>query len=173
MPGADEALHFWTLRFENDVKTYGTQTISAWYRVSIMVWEWCKNVWYSNKQNQNQKDTIVWEWCKNVWYSNASCRRCRVLLVWEWCKNVWYSNFGATSAISAWFENDVKTYGTQTQMGQGSSDRKFENDVKTYGTQTITWRSRPPRAFENDVKTYGTQTVTGDKEDTLLSLRMM
>ena len=34
----------------------------------------------------------------------------------------------------------------------------FENDVKTYGTQTC-WHSRDNGSmFENDVKTYGTQT---------------
>ena len=49
----------------------------------------------------------------------------------------------------------------------------FENDVKTYGTQTSNPRYTVKLVFENDVKTYGTQTVTGDKEDTLLSLRMM
>ena len=68
---------------------------------------------------------------------------------------------GADEALHFWtlrFENDVKTYGTQTQMGQGSSDRKFENDVKTYGTQTVYPEWRVLRSFENDVKTYGTQT---------------
>ena len=34
----------------------------------------------------------------------------------------------------------------------------FENDVKTYGTQTVSGGGRPDKAFENDVKTYGTQT---------------
>ena len=34
MPGADEALHFWTLRFENDVKTYGTQTLFSYIPAS-------------------------------------------------------------------------------------------------------------------------------------------
>ena len=71
------------------------------------------------------------------------------------------------------FENDVKTYGTQTQKWSFMMVILFENDVKTYGTQTSNPRYTVKLVFENDVKTYGTQTVTGDKEDTLLSLRMM
>ena len=35
------------------------------------------------------------------------------------------------------FENDVKTYGTQTSILKHSLISKFENDVKTYGTQTL------------------------------------
>ena len=35
------------------------------------------------------------------------------------------------------FENDVKTYGTQTPIDIGAITRRFENDVKTYGTQTV------------------------------------
>ena len=34
------------------------------------------------------------------------------------------------------FENDVKTYGTQTVDGAQCGSYLFENDVKTYGTQT-------------------------------------
>ncbi len=34
------------------------------------------------------------------------------------------------------FENDVKTYGTQTKIGLVKFLISFENDVKTYGTQT-------------------------------------
>ena len=34
-----------------------------------------------------------------------------------------------------WFENDVKTYGTQAKMLRINYERRFENDVKTYGTQ--------------------------------------
>ena len=35
---------------------------------------------------------------------------------------------------------------------------KFENDVKMYGTQTDVTNGRPFGEFENDVKMYGTQT---------------
>ena len=35
------------------------------------------------------------------------------------------------------FENDVKTYGTQTMLTSCSAEDGFENDVKTYGTQTF------------------------------------
>ena len=34
------------------------------------------------------------------------------------------------------FENDVKTYGTETWKDRSSTERAFENDVKTYGTET-------------------------------------
>ena len=34
------------------------------------------------------------------------------------------------------FENDVKTYGTETGVISGWSPLQFENDVKTYGTET-------------------------------------
>ena len=36
--------------------------------------------------------------------------------------------------------------------------RTFENDVKTYGTQTARKPTDKQLLFENDVKTYGTQT---------------
>ena len=35
---------------------------------------------------------------------------------------------------------------------------RFENDVKTYGTETQTAKQMRSKAFENDVKTYGTET---------------
>ena len=34
------------------------------------------------------------------------------------------------------FENDVKMYGTQTQLYEIKQIAWFENDVKMYGTQT-------------------------------------
>ena len=34
------------------------------------------------------------------------------------------------------FENDVKTYGTETQQALNDRMAQFENDVKTYGTET-------------------------------------
>ena len=39
---------------------------------------------------------------------------------------------------------------------------QFENDVKTYGTQTILAPMIERVMFENDVKTYGTQTERPD-----------
>ena len=70
------------------------------------------------------------------------------------------------------FENDVKTYGTQTIFLDCTAHSKFENDVKTYGTQTQSCGTIPSLQFENDVKTYGTQ--TGDEEyDETYCLRMM
>ena len=48
----------------------------------------------------------------------------------------------------------------------------FENDVKTYGTETGDIPQRVVNSFENDVKTYGTE--TGDTFTTgEVSLRMM
>ena len=35
------------------------------------------------------------------------------------------------------FENDVKTYGTETGSGGALQIGVFENDVKTYGTETF------------------------------------
>ena len=57
------------------------------------------------------------------------------------------------------FENDVKTYGTQTAMGDYKASPEFENDVKTYGTQIRQKEYGIKAQFENDVKTYGTQTL--------------
>ena len=34
------------------------------------------------------------------------------------------------------FENDVKTYGTETERTHVIDILSFENDVKTYGTET-------------------------------------
>ncbi len=56
------------------------------------------------------------------------------------------------------FENDVKTYGTQTRKSVCYTSSVFENDVKTYGTQTTVTTLATTAGFENDVKTYGTQT---------------
>ena len=56
------------------------------------------------------------------------------------------------------FENDVKTYGTETKVFLLKNDHLFENDVKTYGTETIHLTDIFSVVFENDVKTYGTET---------------
>ena len=57
------------------------------------------------------------------------------------------------------FENDVKMYGTQTDIGECGSSEQFENDVKMYGTQTKPEKEPNMNEFENDVKMYGTQTM--------------
>ena len=136
----------------------------------------------------------VWEWCKNVWYSNPVSSLHRYQFVWEWCKNVWYSNwisanvflalfendvkmYGTqTEKFSEWqvipFENDVKMYGTQTELSSFSLHVTFENDVKMYGTQTSFFKCLCLCVFENDVKMYGTQTRRGNGVQHL-SLRMM
>ena len=40
------------------------------------------------------------------------------------------------SFLNLRFENDVKMYGTQTEIFEKLFEDKFENDVKMYGTQT-------------------------------------
>ena len=60
--------------------------------------------------------------------------------VWEWCKNVWYWNREAEKEDSTGFENDVKTYGTETEGIFSTLKELFENDVKTYGTETQTMK---------------------------------
>ena len=57
------------------------------------------------------------------------------------------------------FENDVKTYGTETGTEQKQQTEQFENDVKTYGTETPFCGREDLSVFENDVKTYGTETL--------------
>ena len=56
---------------------------------------------------------MVWEWCKNVWYSSDSLIDNGDFFVWEWCKNVWCSSQRQKLEWGLRFENDVKMYGTQ------------------------------------------------------------
>ena len=105
--------------FENDVKMYGTQTVKTWNQSRPKVWEWCKNVWYSNDFLLPSDLQSVWEWCKNVWYSNNGYISRVYTSVWEWCKNVWYSNLDLSCVVLCRFENDVKMYGTQTLKSSG------------------------------------------------------
>ena len=41
------------------------------------------------------------------------------------------------SFLNLRFENDVKTYGTETDQMSEQFEGLFENDVKTYGTETF------------------------------------
>ena len=41
------------------------------------------------------------------------------------------------SFLNLRFENDVKTYGTETTLDSAKRFYEFENDVKTYGTETV------------------------------------
>ena len=70
------------------------------------------------------------------------------------------------------FENDVKTYGTETLPYPRNMLSWFENDVKTYGTETSAAYKATSSSFENAVKTYGTETVNSC-DYAGLSLRMM
>ena len=49
----------------------------------------------------------------------------------------------------------------------------FENDVKTYGTQAWASLENVPDEFENDVKTYGTQALEQELQNQIKGLRMM
>ena len=64
----------------------------------------------------------------------------------------------SSSFLNLRFENDVKMYGTQTDLDDLEIDSRFENDVKMYGTQTTSSPLVRTIGFENDVKMYGTQT---------------
>ena len=44
----------------------------------------------------------------------------------------------SSSFLNLRFENDVKMYGTQTEVETQGLNSQFENDVKMYGTQTYT-----------------------------------
>ena len=63
------------------------------------------------------------------------------------------------------FENDVKMYGTQTDLLGSLFMELFENDVKMYGTQTGLQNLQTLCQFENDVKMYGTQTTFCSRRD--------
>ena len=78
----------------------------------------------------------------------------------------------SSSFLNLRFENDVKMYGTQTQMIGMRMRDLFENDVKMYGTQTMQSVLPALPSFENDVKMYGTQTVRSIVHS-WRSLRMM
>ena len=76
------------------------------------------------------------------------------------------------SFLNLRFENDVKMYGTQTNLDNIYLVPVFENDVKMYGTQTGSDFSQQEPMFENDVKMYGTQTAR-NVSIFVISLRMM
>ena len=114
----------------------------------------------------------VWEWCKNVWYWNDVIAYHLPSWVWEWCKNVWYWNPFCGGEDLSVFENDVKTYGTETAGVPEEKGRLFENDVKTYGTETWLLVNVLNKLFENDVKTYGTETHSVIN-NLIIGLRMM
>ena len=76
------------------------------------------------------------------------------------------------SFLNLRFENDVKTYGTETPFFLLPMYMMFENDVKTYGTETVSSNVGFAYPFENDVKTYGTET-SQQLANILKCLRMM
>ena len=115
---------------------------------------------------------MVWEWCKDIWYSNHGEKRLLARTVWEWCKDIWYSNLQNTLQTNGAFENDVKIYGIQTYGVAFVLGQLFENDVKIYGIQTWKYLFFDGYSFENDVKIYGIQTFLGNI-DKYASLRMM
>ena len=100
----------------------------------------------------------VWEWCKDIWYSNRE----PLFVVTPSFENdvKIYGIQTETSAPSRvdMFENDVKIYGIQTARYTFTSSLVFENDVKIYGIQTLVMIWQSQSMFENDVKIYGIQT---------------
>ena len=57
------------------------------------------------------------------------------LLIVVWVLYFAYASDGILF-LNLRFENDVKMYGTQTDVFETLTRSKFENDVKMYGTQT-------------------------------------
>ncbi len=111
---ANDGISFLNLRFENDVKMYGTQTNEELFTYYFQ---------FENDVKMYGTQTPLFE--------EAVAEQ-----VWEWCKNVWYSNLRHNDSGVRLFENDVKMYGTQTWCYQTHTVYQFENDVKMYGTQT-------------------------------------
>ena len=100
--------------FENDVKIYGIQTVPAPQRHAV----------------------IVWEWCKDIWYSNSKCEKNAVYMFENGVKIYGIQTSTFTTASNIAFENDVKIYGIQTLFAREAHKVMFENDVKIYGIQT-------------------------------------
>ena len=78
----------------------------------------------------------VWEWCKNVWYSNCSMYQKGTLQFENDVKMYGIQTLSVPSTLYSWFENDVKMYGIQTTRSWCKTGTVFENDVKMYGIQT-------------------------------------
>ena len=80
-------------------------------------------------------DHMVWEWCKNVWYTSWNgCIISRTVFendVKMYGTQAQHSMYWEQSV----FENDVKMYGTQAIWRCKCDGLWFENDVKMYGTQ--------------------------------------
>ena len=100
----------------------------------------------------------VWEWCKNVWYSNCEESRKSSRLFENDVKMYGIQTARCFSALVSSFENDVKMYGIQTKDVIIMCEIMFENDVKMYGIQTHLQEYQTQLSFENDVKMYGIQT---------------
>ena len=88
------------------------------------------------RMQQNSEE--VWEWCKNVWYSNQGFSKLLGIPFENDVKMYGTQTSGDSSGGCDVFENDVKMYGTQTCVESISFLIAFENDVKMYGTQTFT-----------------------------------
>ena len=80
-----------------------------------IVWEWCKNVWYSNRWISHLLGWLFENDVKMYGTQTIVLLFIPILSVWEWCKNVWYSNIKKFRVAFFRFENDVKMYGTQTK----------------------------------------------------------
>ena len=80
--------------FENDVKMYGIQTCKLSFAWHFIVWEWCKNVWYSNGETQYLV-TALFE-------NDVKMYGIQTVALYDETETV--------------FENDVKMYGIQTSL---------------------------------------------------------
>ena len=75
------------------------------------------------QQDSAKSDSSVWEWCKNVWYSNKE----RLFTPFIRFEND-VKMYG-TQTVWFWknprkqFENDVKMYGTQTMQNRTEQDK--------------------------------------------------
>ena len=160
----------------------------------ISVWEWCKNVWYSNRQQLDRTAVAVWEWCKNVWYSNEEVSTgtsqgfendvkmygtqtefSKIMasrIVWEWCKNVWYSNRKAEDG------NYIIVWEWCKNVWYSNYAEEITVKLPVWEWCKNVWYSNnfssieDINSFENDVKMYGTQTFASSSFASF-SLRMM
>ena len=74
--------------FENDVKMYGIQTKLQPHNVHQIVWEWCKNVWYSNCFGGNRPEFWFENDVKMYDIQTEEYPQGTYFIVWEWYKIV-------------------------------------------------------------------------------------
>ena len=83
----------------------------------------------------------VWEWCKDIWYSNQARTEFALRRFENDVKIYGIQTMEALIMTLLEFENDVKIYGIQTKIFSSIHYLLFENDVKIYGIQTDAWKT--------------------------------